>query len=139
MSKDLERLFDLSLDMLCIAGFDGYFKRLNPTWERVLGFTEEELVSKPYLDFVHPDDRAATQAVAAKIEAGARALFFRNRYLSHDGSYRWLSWNAVPFEEQRLIYAVARDVTDLKRSEDRLAAGHSVTRVLAESPTLESA
>ena len=139
MSKDLERLFDLSLDMLCIAGFDGYFKRLNPTWERVLSFTEGELVSKPYLDFVHPDDRAATLAEAAKIETGVRSLFFRNRFLSRDGSYRWLSWHAVPFAEQQLIYAVARDITDLKRSEDRLAAGHSVTRVLAESPTLESA
>src|SRR5260370_6559891 len=112
MSNDLEHLFDLSLDMSCIAGFDGYFKRLNPAWERVLGFTKGELLSKPYLDFVHPDDRAITLAEAAKIETGAKTLFFRNRYLCRDGSYRWLSWHAVPFPEQQLIYAVGRDITE---------------------------
>jgi len=138
MSKDLERLFDLSLDMLCIAGFDGYFKRLNPAWERVLGFTEQELTSRPYMEFVHPDDRAATYAEAAKIEAGVKLLWFENRYLSRDGTYRWLLWNAVPFVSESMIYAAARDITDLKRSESRLAAEHAVARILADSPTLET-
>src|SRR5215813_1195577 len=137
MSEDLERLFNLSLDMLCIAGFDGYFKRLNPAWERVLGFSEAELLSRPYVEFVHPDDRAATQAEASKIETGARLLWFENRYLCRDGSWRWLLWNAVPYARESLIYAAARDIDDLKRSESRLAADHAVTRVLAESPTLE--
>ena len=138
MPEDLERLFNLSLDMLCIAGFDGYFKRLNPAWERVLGFSEAELLSRPYVEFVHPDDRAATQAEASKIETGARLLWFENRYLCRDGSWRWLLWNAVPYARESLIYAAARDIDDLKRSESRLAADHAVTRVLAESPTLET-
>ena len=138
MSKDLERLFDLSLDMLCIAGFDGYFKRLNPAWERVLGFTEKELISRPYREFVHTDDHKATQAEAAKIETGARLLWFENRYLTRDGSYRWLLWNAVPYAKESLIYASARDITDLKRSESRLAVEHAVARILADSPTLET-
>jgi PAS domain S-box-containing protein len=138
MSTDFERLFNLSLDMLCIAGFDGYFKRLNPAWERVLGFSEHELTSRPYVDFVHPDDRAVTQAQAAKIESGAKILWFENRYLSRDGSYRWLLWNAVPFTTESLIYAAARDITALKRSESRVAVEHAVARILAGSPTLET-
>ena len=137
MSTELERLFDLSADMLCIAGFDGYFKRLNPAWERVLGFTVQELTSKPYMDFVHPDDIAVTVAEAAKIETGAKTLWFENRYLSRDGTYRWLLWNAVPYTKESMIYAAARDITDLKRSESRLAADHAVARALAESATLE--
>jgi len=138
MPDDLERLFDLSLDLLCIAGFDGYFKRLNPTWERVLGFTIPELLSRPYLDFVHPDDRGATEQEAAKlIETGAEVFSFRNRFVCRDGSYRWLLWSSAPSAEHRLMYAAAKDITDLKKSEDRLAADYAVVRVLAESPTLE--
>jgi len=138
MSEDFERLFNLSLDMLCIAGFDGYFKRLNPAWERVLGFSEAELTSRPYMEFVHPDDRAATQSEASKIETGARLLWFENRYLCRDGSWRWLLWNAVPYTLENVIYGAARDIDSLKRSESRLTADHAVTRVLAESPNLET-
>jgi PAS domain S-box-containing protein len=138
-SQDLKRFFDLSVDMLCIAGFDGYFKRLSPMWERVLGFTEQELLSRPYMDFVHPEDRTATTAEAAKLETGSNVVLFRNRYRCRDGSYRWLSWNVAPFEEQRLIYGAARDITDRKRAADALFAAYTVASVLAESPTLEAA
>ena len=137
MASEFERLFNLSPDMLCIAGFDGYFKRLNPAWERVLGFTVEELTSRPYMEFVHPDDHPVTRAEATKIETGAKTLWFENRYRSRDGTYRWLLWSAVPYTQESLIYAAARDITDLKRSESRLTADHAVTRALAESATLE--
>jgi len=113
--EELDRLFTLSLDMLCVAGFDGYFKRLNPAWETTLGYAREELLARPYLDFVHPDDRPATVAEAAKLSAGARAIAFENRYRCKDGSYKWLSWNSVPFGGQEVIYAMARDVTERKR------------------------
>src|SRR5262245_62121675 len=136
---DLERLFNLSLDLFCIAGFDGYFKRLSPSWESTLGFTNKELMSKPYLEFIHPDDRQATIAAAAQAAAGSKIIQFRNRYLAKDGTYRWLSWNSVPFPEQQLAYAVARDITDIKRREDRQAAAYAVTRVLATSTALSAA
>src|SRR5215468_4579542 len=121
-ASDLDSLFNLSLDMLCVAGFDGYFKRLSPSWQRTLGFSLSELMSKPYLEFIHPDDRQPTIAAAAQAKAGSELIKFRNRYLAKDCTYRWLSWNAVPFPEQELIYAAARDITDVKRREDRQAA-----------------
>ena len=118
--EELDRFFALSLDLLCIADFDGYFKRLNPTWEQVLGFSRADLCAVPYLDFVHPDDRAGTLAEAGKVAAGASLLQFENRYRTVDGSYRWLSWTAVPYPVERTIYAAARDVTERKADRERL-------------------
>ncbi len=118
--EELDRFFALSLDLLCIAGFDGYFKRLNPAWERVLGFSIAELCAAPYLDRVHPDDRASTLAEAEKIAAGASVLHFENRYRTKSGSYRWLSWTAVPYRDERTIYAAARDVTERNADREQL-------------------
>ena len=104
----------LSEDMLCIAGFDGYFKRLNPAWERVLGFTTAQLCAEPYLELVHPDDREATMKAANRVGSGNNVLRFDNRYGTAGGSYRWLSWTAVPYVEERTIYADARDITETR-------------------------
>jgi PAS domain S-box-containing protein len=110
------RFINLSVDMFCIAGFDGFFKSLNPSFERTLGFTAEELLTKPYLEFIHPDDRQATTVQAHRVETH-EVLAFENRYLCKDGSYKWLLWNAVSVPEQEVIYAVARDITERKRDE----------------------
>lgn len=115
-----EGFFDLSLDMLCIAGYDGYFKRLNQAWTRTLGFTQAELMARPYMDFVHPDDRPATIAEAEKLTRGANVIQFRNRYECRDGTYRWLAWAAMPAGSGELIHAVARDVTQEVKSETAL-------------------
>jgi PAS domain S-box-containing protein len=119
--EERDRFFALSLDLLCISGFDGYFKRLNPAWERTLGFTTAQLLAEPYMNFIHPDDREATAAEAKKVHSGAEVISFENRYRRKDGSHRWLSWTAKPFLEQGLIYAVAHDITDRKLQESRLA------------------
>jgi len=136
---DLREFIDLSLNFLCIAGTDGYFKYVNPAWEKTFGYSREELLSRPYLEFVHPEDRKATTAEAASIVSGRSTLSFENRYRCKDGSYRWLLWSAVVHAERRLIYAVDADVTERKREEVRLSAQYAVTRVLAEAPTLARA
>jgi len=122
IEKERERFFTISLDMLCVADTDGYFIRLNPAWEKKLGFTIEELLSKPYLDFIHPDDRKRTLAEANKIAAGDVTIAFENRYRCKDGSYKWFLWNAILDHENQLIYAVARDITERKLVESEREA-----------------
>jgi PAS domain S-box-containing protein len=116
----LKTLFNMSEDLLCVAGVDGYFNRVNPAFERVLGFTDAEIKQVPFIDFVHPDDREATLAEVEKLAHGVKTLRFENRYRCKDGSYKWLAWTSVPDAEEGLLYAVARDVTDSKRSLDHL-------------------
>ena len=108
--------------MLCIAGFDGYFKRLNPVWERTVGFTVAELCAKPFLEFVHPDDQEATIRECEQLIKGGETISFENRYLCKNGSYKWLSWNTSVSIEQQKYYAVARDITERKQEAEKLAA-----------------
>ena len=115
--EDFHRFFDLSLDMLCIAHFGGYFLRLNPAWEKTLGFSREELQSRQMFDFVHPDDRERTLAQNRVVRSGGQALAFENRYLCKNGSYRWFRWNARADLDQQLIYSAARDITESKQAE----------------------
>ena len=112
-----ESFFSVSIDMLCCLDFSGHFKRLNPAWERTLGFTREELMSRPFIEFVHPDDRERTLKQNADVRSGGKALAFENRYLCKDGSFRWLRWNAAPDPNSKVIYSVARDITATKKAE----------------------
>ena len=112
------RFFALSIDMLCIAHFSGYFIRLNPAWEKTLGFSREELQSKPMFEFVHPDDRERTLAQNLKVRTGGQAHAFENRYVCKNGSYKWLLWNATADVDHQLIYSVARDITERKQAEE---------------------
>ncbi|QYK54311.1 MAG: response regulator [Fimbriimonadaceae bacterium] len=116
-AAELDRFFNVTLDMLCISSHDGYFKRLSPAFSHVLGWQIEEMLARPYIDFVHPDDLPKTiAAVEKQIADGEPILQFENRYLHRDGSYRVLSWKSVP-QEGGLMYAAARDVTDQKQME----------------------
>ncbi|MDY7004573.1 MAG: PAS domain-containing protein [Cyanobacteriota bacterium] len=115
-SRESGRFFDISLDLLVIVGTDGYFKKVNSSWSRTLGYTTEELLTVPYIEFVHPEDRDTTLAELQNITENAEAITFQNRYRTKDGSYRWLAWNTVPFLTENLIYAVVRDITDEKET-----------------------
>ena len=119
-AADRDRLFNLSMDMLCVGGTDGYLKRINPAFEHTLGYTSDELLRRPFLEFVHPDDRDATREVVANLAKGEPIVDFENRYLCSDGSYRWLSWRASPDTSGRQIYAIGRDVTERHRLERQL-------------------
>ena len=124
------RFINLSVDLFCIAGFDGFFKSVNPSFEKTLGFTAEELLAEPYLEFIHPDDRQVTVAEAARLESQEVTFAFENRYRCKDGCYKWLLWNAVSVPEQKLIYAVARDITERKRVEESLRESEERFRLL---------
>jgi PAS domain S-box-containing protein len=133
-----ERFFAISIDMLCFLDFSGYFKRLNPAWERTLGFTREELMSRPFIEFVHPDDRERTLNQNREVRTGGRALGFENRYLCKDGSYRWFLWNAAPDSDAKVIYSMARDVTARKQAEEeREQLVQELQAALAEVRTLQ--
>lgn len=120
MAQENELFFSVALEMLCIAGFDGYFKRINPMWTRTLGWSDAELLARPFLDLVHPEDRDSTIAAASALADGSDVVCFDNRYACKDGSWRWLSWNSYPIVERQLIVAAARDVTDQRRTDERI-------------------
>jgi len=112
------RFFTLALDMLAIADFTGTFKQLNPSWERTLGFSDDELTARPLLEFVHPDDREATGEQLAALRAGAPITYFENRFAAKAGGYRWLGWTAAPFAAEGLVYIFARDLTERRHAEE---------------------
>jgi PAS domain S-box-containing protein/putative nucleotidyltransferase with HDIG domain len=121
LERRLRRHEELSLDLFCTADFDGYFTRLNPAWERTLGYTRDELLAHPFLDFVHPEDRDATIAEADRqTKAGQEVLHFANRYRHRDGSYRWLEWMSRPDADAKELIAIARDVTARKEAEETI-------------------
>jgi PAS domain S-box-containing protein len=126
---EVDRFFSVALDMLCVSSSDGYFKRLNPAFSQTLGWSNEEMLARPYLDFIHPDDYSATlQEVERQIAAKKAVFNFENRYRHKDGSWRWLSWKSVP-QPGGLMYATARDITERKQVEEKLA---TTTKALAD-------
>ncbi len=110
--SDLERFFELSLDLFCIAGLDGYFRRVNSNFQRVLGHSERSLLSRPFMEFVHPDDRDQTIFVMSQLQVGRPVVEFQNRYRASDGSWRRFEWTAKSIPSDNIIFAVARDVTN---------------------------
>ncbi|RFZ92420.1 PAS domain-containing sensor histidine kinase [Mucilaginibacter conchicola] len=115
---NIELFFELSADLLCIAGYDGYFKKINPAVSRTLGYTEEELFSRPINEFVHPDDQNLTQQHRVNLHKRIPLLDFENRYLTKSGETVWLSWTSMPDDDSQTVYAIAKNITHKKKVED---------------------
>lgn len=130
------RFFELSHDMLGTTNMDGYFVELNSAWERCLGYSDEELRAKPFIDLVHPEDRERTEAEAAALFDGRETVAFENRYLARDGSWHWLRWSSILAADESLIYGRASDITELKRIESEREDLLVEVKVLASSDAL---
>jgi PAS domain S-box-containing protein len=134
--REFHTFFDVSLDMMCIAGTDGYFKRVNPAFERTLGWSEDELVSRPFAEFVHPEDVDATNREVAKLALGIPTISFENRYRCANGTYKHLLWTSHPDAQTGTLYAIARDISDLRqvREQFRLALESAPSAMLMVDP-----
>jgi two-component system, NtrC family, sensor kinase len=104
-----KRLFSLSQELLCVIGFDGYFKHLNPAWQQRLGYASHELLAEPFVNFIHPDDRVLAMDRAIEITTSGEVVVFETRCRCKDGSYRWLEWRSVSDNALKLVYAAVRD------------------------------
>lgn len=116
--EQLNKFFNLSGDLLCIAGFDGYFKKINPAVSQVLGYTQEELMARQINEFVFADDQAGTQESRNQVYQGKPLLRFENRYVTKKGEIVWLSWTSMPDVEKQLVFAIAKDITEKKKIEE---------------------
>lgn len=114
------RFFNMSVDLLCIADVDGYFKQVNSSFSKLLGYSNEELLGQPFVNFIHPEDIDATLKEVEKLAQGATTLGFENRYRKKNGSYVWLEWAAHPDSESSNLFAIARDISDIKEAYDKL-------------------
>lgn len=115
---DSEYFFKLSPDLLCIAGYDGYFKRINPAVSAALGYTNEELLSRPIEDFIYEGDKGLTDEYRDNLVKGTPLLNFENRYVTKSGEIIWLAWSSIPLESEGLVYAIAKNITYKKKLED---------------------
>jgi len=118
MSSDYEDLFNFSLDILCINGLDGFYRLVNPAFEKLLGYPADEIKAKHFLEFIHPDDRASTREEMKKRVNGRHTKHFQNRYRRADGTYVWIEWTSFPVPEKGVMYAVGHDITERKRAEE---------------------
>jgi PAS domain S-box-containing protein len=134
--EEVDRIFTLSTDLIAIADFNGYFTRVNPAAERILGYTAQELTARPYLDFVHPEDRARTAVEVVALRLGRSTLGFENRYVRKDGSSRLLEWTVTPVPDEGLMCCVGRDVTERRQAEAEVARLVDVQTALRRVATL---
>src|ERR1039458_3165081 len=131
--RQTERFWELSLDIMCLVDFHNRFQDVNSAFERILGYSKDEVLGKSIADFMHPDDLTVSLVEAKLHLDGHIAHEFQNRYRCKDGSYKWMSWNFVTVADERLIYAFARDVTESKKEEEILRESEKRFRTMFES------
>ena len=117
LPKDISALellpfFELTPDLVCIAGKDGYFRRVNQSVITKLEYTEQELFARPIFDFIYPEDKALALEQRKKLIDGKPLVNYQNRYVSKSGKIIWLNWTSVYFPEREVVFAIAKDVTE---------------------------
>ncbi|SEI38265.1 PAS domain S-box-containing protein [Dyadobacter koreensis] len=138
---DLEYFYELSPDLLCVAGYDGYFKKINPAVSKTLGYSLEELMSRPINSFVHPDDRNVTNDKRESIKTNKPLLNFENRYLTKYEEVVWLSWTSMPIERDQVVFAIAKNITyrkklqELRRISDSLGLSAEIKEIFSDNKT----
>ena len=133
---ETRRILELSQELICIAATNGYFQYVNPAWERILGYSGQELLARPFLDFIHPDDHPKNDQEVARLLAGQPSLDFENRYLHRDGSVVHVSWVATPLPDEGLLFCMGRDITGLKRAEEALRQSEERFRISFDSASI---
>tara|TARA_B100000315_G_C14566491_1_gene583240 strand:+ start:447 stop:1769 length:1323 start_codon:yes stop_codon:yes gene_type:complete len=134
--KEIEKIFNMTGYMVCIASIAGYFLRINESFVETLGYSKEELLSRPYIDFIHPDDKQKTiDIVREKLEQGAKVIGFENRYICKDGKHKWLSWTSHPVIEEGITYAITYDITKRKKALEALRENEERYRRVVQDQT----
>ncbi len=134
--REIQDIYNYSSDMFCIADFDGYLRKVNPSWERQLGFSAKELCSKPFIEFVHPDDKEITISSLSQLTYGNPLDGFENRYIDKNGKEHWLSWNSFSKMDEKLIFAVARDITEKKVAQQNFENLSNLNKSIIESSSV---
>jgi PAS domain S-box-containing protein len=129
---ELVGLFELSQDAFFITGFDGCLKRANPAFPRSLGYTLGELLAQPFVQNIHPEDRASVQAILSDLAAGRPVVEFECRHVCADGSVRWLEWSTSSRPEAGVVYGLGRDITERRIANEELSALRHVATLVAE-------
>jgi PAS domain S-box-containing protein len=133
IEEERARLVELSEDLICVAGLDGYFRSVNPAWTRILGYSQEELLTRPFLDFIHPEDHHKNDEEVSKLADGLMTVDFDNRYVHKDGSVRYISWTATPRPAEGVMYCIGRDITERKKAEETLRLANERFQKFVES------
>jgi len=129
LEQDLEQIFQFAPDIICIVATDGYFKKINPAMCKILEYTEYELLSIPFVNFIHPDDKVKSMEELINLNKQVHPFYFENRYVTRSGKVRWLSWTAAPSPEEGLFFEVAKDITDKKELEFLLNKANNLARI----------
>ena len=133
MEQERERFLAVGSDVQVIAGINGYFHWVSPTFERTLGWTPDEMTSRPWTEFVHPEDLGTSIAETDSLFSGNQTFRFENRYRHKDGSYRWLIWNAQGYPEEQVIYGAAVDITPRKQAQATLRESEARLRFMLDA------
>ena len=133
VGEELQSVLNAAPVLVATAGFDGYYKRINRAFERILGHPEDVSLSKPFMEFIHPDDHAAAREQMEKLVAGESVTNFEDRNICRDGSYRWISWTVVPLRELGIVYGVGHDITEQKHAALALRESEARFRRIYES------